>query len=198
MPMRAIMLMAGLAAAQTSLPVQRHVEGRTLTSHSQPRAVITFDRAFHYAGSQRFPLYGVADAEQHFFVDADSANQIRRLYWLQFEHYLPDNDHHYTYSTTHETMIGGLKFLSDTRVYTDYVALTPSPDSDSARARTLLSGKGFRLPTGAIRAPLVHLPDSDNRSELMIIYMEALAPGRLPPDARTKCQRTTASPICQH
>jgi hypothetical protein len=178
--------LAGFAAAQTDLPVQRRVQGHTVISNAQPRAAITFDAAFVHAGSQRFPLYGVADAEQHFFVDADSGHGIRRFYWLQFEHYLPSNDHHYNYSAAHAINIGGLPFLTDTRIYTDYASLTPSPDSDGARARALLSAKGFKLPTAAIRARLIHLPDRDNRSELMIIYLEALAPGQLPPDAKNE------------
>ena len=61
----------------------------------QLRATITFDLAVSHIGSQRFTLYGVADAEQHFFVDADLSNTIRRFYWLQFEHYLASNNDHY-------------------------------------------------------------------------------------------------------
>ena len=41
---------------------------------------------------------------------------------------------------------------------------------------------------------LIHLPDSDNRSELMIIYLEALEPGQLPPGATNE---TTADPSPQ-
>lgn len=193
--MRAMTILRGLGAAlalmtaglaQTDLPVQRSVQGNVLSSDSKPRVTVTFDSAFHYAGSQRFELYHVADAEQHFFVDADPGHQVRRFYWLQFEHYLPDNDHHYTYSPKHVIEIGGLSFIADTRIYTDYTALLPSPDSDGAKGRALLAAKLLKLPTAAIRARLIHLPDRDNRSELMIIYLEALAPGQLPPDAKNE------------
>jgi hypothetical protein len=172
--------------ATGQLPVERHVRGQTITSDSLPRATITFDRAFRYAGGQRFILYGVAEAEQHFFVDAGANHYVRRFYWVQFERYLPGNNEHYRYVPTHVNQIGGLYFINDTRIYTDYNALQPSPDSDSAKARALLSSKGFRLPRTAIRARLIHLPDPDNRSELMIIYMEALPASGLPPDAKNE------------
>jgi hypothetical protein len=172
--------------AQSDLPVQRHVDGNVLRSDSQPRANISFNDAFRYAGSQRFLFYGVAEAEQHFFVDADRDKRIRRFYWLQFEHYLDGNNEHYSYSPTHVIEIGGLSFICDTKIYTDYAALRPSADSDGARGRALLSGKGYVLPTAAIRARLIHLPDSNNRSEFMIIYLETLAPGQLPPDAKNE------------
>jgi hypothetical protein len=126
-------------AAQTNLPVQRQVEGQTLVSNSLPSVTITVDPAFRYAGSLRFPLYGVADAEQHFFVDADSDNKVRRFYWLQFEHYLTDNDNHYVYPAAPKTDISGLSFISDSRIYTDYASINSAPDSDSAKARGFLS-----------------------------------------------------------
>jgi hypothetical protein len=120
------------------------------------------------------------------FVDAGRDKRIRRFYWLQFEHYLDGNTEHYSYSPTRVIEIGGLSFIYDTKIYTDYTALRPSADSDSARGRALLSGKGYALPAAAIRARLIHLPDSSNRSEFMIIYLETLAPGQLPPDAKNE------------
>lgn len=178
-----IMSIVGLCGAQSDFPVQRRVQGNVLTSDFKPRAIVSFDAPFRHAGSQRFLLYGVAEAEQHFFIDADRDNKIRRYYWLQFEHYLASNDHHYTYSPTHVIEIGGLSFICDTRIYTDYAALRPARDSDGARGRGLLSARGFTLPGAAIRARLIHLPDNDNRSEFMIIYLEALAPDQMPSDA---------------
>src|SRR5438105_4230147 len=92
-----VVLVCLAAAAQDELKVERTVEGNTLTSQSLPSARLTFAAPFRYVGAQRFVLYGVADAEQHFFVDADKAGHIRRLYWLQFEHFLPSNTDAYGY-----------------------------------------------------------------------------------------------------
>ena len=105
---------------------------------------------------------------------------------MKFEHYLPSNSNRYNYSAAHLTKIGGLSFLTDKRIYTDYAGLRPTPDSDSAQARSLFLTRAFRLPATAIRARLVHLPDGDNRSELMIIYLEALAPDQVPADAKNE------------
>ena len=174
-----------VVAAQTVLPVQRHIQGQTLVSSSLPRVNVTVDPGFRYAGSLRFPLYGVADAEQHFFVDADADNKIRRFYWFQFEHYLPENSDHYVYPAAPKTDISGLSFISDSRLYTDYAGVNSAPDSDAGKARAFLSSKGLKLPTAAIRARLF-LPGSDYRSELMIIYVEALAPDLVPPDAKNE------------
>src|ERR1043166_7916989 len=84
-----------VAFAQTNPPVSRTVSGQVLTSKATPAVQLEFDKAFKYAGSQSFVLYDVANAEQHFFVDADKDGHIKRLYWVQFEGYFPDNTHTY-------------------------------------------------------------------------------------------------------
>lgn len=48
-----------------------------------------------YIGGQKFILYGVADTEQHFFVETDDDDKLTSVYWVQFEAYLPEKP--YTY-----------------------------------------------------------------------------------------------------
>src|SRR2546426_11109656 len=80
-----------IADPRNQLKEQRGVQGQVLTSTEMPAVRIEFDRKFKFAGSQTFVLYNVARAEQYFFVDANDKGAIRRLYWVQFEAYLPDN-----------------------------------------------------------------------------------------------------------
>src|SRR6476620_7661115 len=64
---------------------QREARGRTLRSSFDPAVCLQFSDQYSYAGGQRFILYGVADAEQHFFVDAGPDRVLRSFYWIQFE-----------------------------------------------------------------------------------------------------------------
>src|ERR671912_29974 len=64
---------------------------RTLTSTARPALTLRHGKDLKYIGTQSFTLYDVAHAEQHFFVDADKENRIRRFYWVQFEGFLPTN-----------------------------------------------------------------------------------------------------------
>ena len=109
------------------------------------------------------------DIELHAFVDADRARQVRRLYWVQFEAYLPSRPelkHRYT-SRRHVTL-GGMDFFLDTWLERDSAE---EPDSDGAHLDTLLRSAGYRLPKSRISVRLVHLMD-DSRRELMYIYSE--------------------------
>src|SRR3954468_15515081 len=86
-----LMFVAAAAAAEKS--PERSVHGSTLTSSHDPAVEIRLPRAAKYVGAARWDLYGICDAELHVFVEADAHQQVQRLYWIQFEGYLPDNRH---------------------------------------------------------------------------------------------------------
>ena len=150
------------------------IDGQTLSSSDVPKVKLKFDRAFKYVGTQSFVLYDVANAEQHFFVDASGDGKIKRLYWIQFEGYLPNNSHTYRYEPKKVVKIGHLEFIAD--AYARNVKTTSSrAGTDGSRAQEFLKGKGFTIGDEIIMQRLVHLTDASKRNELMIIYMEDLS-----------------------
>jgi len=112
---------------------------------------------------------------QHFFVDADKQGRVRRLYWVQFEGYLPNNTHAYDYKANKTVNLAGLDFIADAYARNIKVGLG-RPDSDGNRARAFLESKGYRMASDDIMSQrLVHLIDKEKRNELMIIYIEDLS-----------------------
>lgn len=168
-----------LPEATAETPQTRTVKDRTLTSKEMPAARLEFSEPFKYAGGHSFILYEVADAEQHFFVDADKDGTIKRMYWIQFEGYLPSNTHTYDYKSPKKVNIGGLDFFAD--AYARNIKANPGrPDSDGSRARAFLASKGYRLGSDEVLSQrLVHIVDKEKRNELMIIYLEDLSPMNL-------------------
>lgn len=174
----AVLLLSAPLLAQTvppaDLPLQAKVTGNSVASDRPPAVRLEFDKGFKYAGGQRFTLYEVADAEQHFFFDADEKGNIRRGYWIQFEGYLPSNDHTYNYKSPKTAVIGGKTFILDAGPRKPNTG-TPRPGSDGARTSELIAKKGLHLPDNAALVRLVLL-SADKRNELMVIYVEDLAP----------------------
>jgi hypothetical protein len=150
------------------------VRDRTLVSAAPPQLSISFDDTFAYVGGQRWDLLGLADAEQHLFVRPVQPGVIERLYWIQFEEFLPDNTHRYDYARERTVDVAGLEFIHDTRAYANFALRNSEPGSDGAYARQLLTAHGYGLPAAAMRTRLIHLPTADRRSELMIIYLRAV------------------------
>ena len=149
--------------------------GQVLTSNGMPSVRVKFDKAFKYIGTQSFVLYDVANAEQHFFVDADKTGHIKQMYWVQFEGYMENNNHTYNYPITKTVNIAGLDFIAD--AYARNIKANPGrPDSDGSRSRAFLQSKGYRVASDEVLSQrLVHLVDERKRSELMIIYLEDLS-----------------------
>ena len=175
-----LILAAGCFAqgASGDLKNLRVAKGNTLVSGSVPKVKLKFGKNFKYAGGQTFILYGIARAEQHFYVDADSQGRISRLYWVQFEGYLPDNTHKYNYSgSQRKVTIDGLEFFADAwRRKLDMTTISPTGDRGMALA--FLKSKGYTLRSDEfIMQRLVHLTDESKRNELMIIYQEFLPDG---------------------
>ena len=165
--------------AVSSVPAAS-VSGNVIT-HLGEKVRVRVPEKAAYVGAERFNLYGVADAEIHVFVEADAAKKMQRLYWVQFESYLPDNDHRYNYAegNTRFDLWGGTPTW-----------LTWGPRSTSAPARAggdresvmrILSRGGYTVPPEVLNVRMVQMLDDPEgtgrgRRELMIIYSEDLAP----------------------
>jgi hypothetical protein len=107
-------------------------------------------------------------------IEADAQKKVQRLYWVQFEGYLPSRpDLHHTYDSPKHATIGGMDFYVDTWVRAKDA--TSESGSDREHIEALLRAKGYRMPEAMLYVRVVHLLDKENRKELMIIYGE-LAP----------------------
>ena len=154
---------------------ERKVENNIIISERDPKVRIELPRSVQYVGVDRWILYGIADCELHAFVEADEHQNVQRLYWIQFESYLPSKpDLHHTYDSPRHATIGGLDFYVDTWVKLTSERITPG--SDEEHIQSLIHRKGFKLPAGMMSVRLVHLVDEQKRKELMFIYAEDVAP----------------------
>jgi hypothetical protein len=110
----AIVLFCAFLPAQTAGP-ERKVESNVITSERDPAVRIRVPNSAQYVGADRWVLYGMADCELHAFVYADAQKSVQRLYWVQFEGYLPTRPElKYTYDSPRHANIGGMDFYVDT------------------------------------------------------------------------------------
>lgn len=191
------LLLCAVLIAQAKAP-ERRVTGNLLTSERDPKVHITLPDGVKYVGAERFVLYGIADCELHIFVDADAQSRVQRLYWVQFEGYLPSHPElAHTYDSPRHTSIGGLDFFVDTWVRSTGANVTPGSDLD--HTEKMVSAKGYKLPAGMMSVRLVHLLDKTTRKELMIIYSEDVSStGFTAPDLREGGKARDRWPEIEH
>jgi len=168
-----LLLFCAFLAAQGKGP-ERSVQANVITSARDPKVRIELPKSVQYAGADRWILYGIADCELHAFVQADGKKNVQRLYWVQFEGYVPTRPElKHTYDSPRIAKLGGMDFYVDTWVRPDNAAAQPGSDLEHIRA--LIRAKGYKLPAGMMSVRLVHLLDDQKRKELMIIYSEDVA-----------------------
>lgn len=162
-------------AAAAQAPERKVVNNNIVISDHDPKARIELPKSVWYVGVDRFVLQDIADCELYAFVEIDDQKNVQRLYWIQFEEYLPSKPElHHQYDSPRHMTIGGFRFYVDTWVKRLNENITAGSDEDHITA--LILSRGYNLPAGMISARLVHLLDEQKRKELMIIYSESLKP----------------------
>ena len=168
------------SASGAAATPQRSVSATTITSHRDPAARISLPDDVTYVGTDTFlltkPKLGTFDScELYAFASGGADGSLRKVYWVQFEHYLPKYPKmHFTYDSPRHVTIDGLDFFVDVNVTQGDGK--PDPGSDGDHFYTLLARHGYkRVPMMYVR--FVHLLDAAKRKELMIIVGEALPDG---------------------
>ena len=168
----------GQSPAKTESNQMRQVKRQVLTSTSLPAIRIKFDKRFEYVGSQKFILYGRAQVEQHFFVNADKEKRIKRMYMMQFEGYLPNVNSTYDYPATKTVNLGGQTYIANAESIPNVsAALKQDPQSDVARAASFLESKGYRIGESIVFQRFVRLVDEAKRNEFILLYVEDTSTG---------------------
>lgn len=172
----AFMVTSVLGAPTTECAPERSVQGHSLVSTHDPAVRVDLPASAIYVGEDRWILQEYADdVELHAFVDTDKGKHVQRLYWLQFEAYLPSHPElHHSYDSKRHATLGGMDFLVDTWV--EKVSSGDNPDSDSVHLKTLLAAEGYALAPSMMSVRFVHLMDG-GRKELMFIYSEPVPDG---------------------
>jgi hypothetical protein len=187
--MGAVAMLVGTGAAAPAQPADApgppaaRVQAHKVI-HRGEGASVRVPRTATYAGGDRFTLYDVADCEVHVFVEADSRRRVRRLYWIQFESYLPslpERRYNYADGNRRLDLWGAAAWVRAAPADTS----GPSrAGSDRERVLALLKRGGFAVPADVLSVRLVRLLDDPQgtgrgRRELMLMYVEDLAPSGL-------------------
>jgi hypothetical protein len=170
---------APAAAAEPAQPAAKVEAGSVI--HAGEGVTVRVPESAAYAGGERFTLYGVADAEVHLFVEANARRRLRRLWWIQFESYLPSKPElSYDYADGNRPIeLGGVRtWLRSNPVPT---TAPVREGSDREAVFRILKRAGIGIPEEVMNVRLVQLLDDPagtgkGRRELMIIYSEDLAP----------------------
>lgn len=157
-------------------PPTRTVDGHVLISDRLPDARVVLPEAATFLGSTRFDLFDVADAEIYLFAEVGSDRMIDRLYWIQFEAYLPSvPDAAYRPGRRGEprARLGEVDLFYRARFGSRADEMPEG--SEAERVREMVRDAGYVMPPETMSAQFHQTAHPDNRSEILVIYAEDLA-----------------------
>jgi hypothetical protein len=170
---------APATAAGQAAPIANVKANRVM--HPGEGITVRVPRSATYVGGERFKLYGVADAEVHVFVEPGAGKRVGKLYWVQFESYLPSRPelaYNYADGNRRIDLDGTATWLRSGPVSTGGPM---RPGSDREHVIGILKRAGYPIPGEVMNVRLVQILDDPKgtgrgRRELMVIYSEDLAP----------------------
>lgn len=165
----------------------RLVEGNVLISNDLPKIEIEIDDEFNYIGKFDFEIIAssdeysedmqgkaVAAGERYVFAAMAENRSINKLFIVQFEGFLPENDLIYNYDFSKAGSIGGNRYRQNTWFYDSKKLAQENPTSEGAKTRTFLQEKGFLLEDQFMMSRFVGLASEDRKNEIIIFYHEML------------------------
>jgi hypothetical protein len=163
--------------AQVKAPERQvNVEAPAVTSERDPKVTVELTEDARHIGSERYASDEL-DREIHVFVEGSRHTmKVERIYVVVFEQYLPEKpDARFENESARHIELGGMDFLLDTSARSaDAVA---KEGSEQENMQKLITAKGWKLPAeGMIFTRLVHVPDTEKRKRMVVIYGEFLEP----------------------
>jgi hypothetical protein len=135
-----------------------------------------------YVGSQEIVIYGTSKVYHYIFaksVKNDKEEQvISKLFFLQYEYYLPEFIQSYNYKSTDIVELGGILWQRDNFIdpatYDDW-----DPQSDFFQLLTFLEKKNLKHPDLVWNNRLATMLNKEKTQELLILYIEDIPKDKL-------------------
>ncbi len=165
----------------------RWVDDNVIRSTELPEVEIKVNEEFEFLGKFDFEIIAnsdeysadilgkaIASGERYVFSKADSNHDIIKLFIVQFEGFLPENDLIYNYNFDNADFIGENKFRHNTWYYDTKESINDNPNGEWARTISFLKEKGFSLEDHVMMSRFVGLASQDRKNEIIIFYHEML------------------------
>ncbi|WP_160114535.1 hypothetical protein [Aquimarina sp. AU474] len=180
-------LKGNLQNVSSEKSVKRFVKDNILTSYKLPAIEITVATEFNYIGKFDFEIIAssdeyvediqgksIATGERYVFVSVDENRSISKLFVVQFEGFLSENDLIYNYDFSNADYIGNNKYRYNTWFYDSKKSAIENPNGEGAKTRAFLEQKGYTLEDQFMMSRLVGLASKDRKNEIIIFYHEML------------------------
>lgn len=165
----------------------RWVDGNRLISKNDPTIEIEVSENFDYVGTFEFEIQALSDeypkemmgkaiaaGDRFVFVDSNKKRAVKKMFIVQLEGFLDNNDFVYNYNLENAPFIGDNKYRNNTWYYNSKKAALENPKDEGALTRTFLIEKGYSIADEFMMSRFVGIASADRKKEIIIYYIEML------------------------
>jgi len=170
--------------------MDRYFTDGVFISKTLPDIAIRLPESLTYVGQTVFTLGQEAQVDRHHFLDTDADGNIRRLIILHFESFLPTSEQTFNYRVPNPAnqagpdyrfspaavQLGAHEYIHNTWFFDAAANIRANPGKELARTAQLLDDHGYALPGELQMSRYVRVVDAERKSELILFYIEPLAP----------------------
>ena len=158
------------------------VQGHRITITGAISLKLLVSDDFEYVGSQEIVIYGTSKVYHYVFAKSSKNDQrkrmISKLFFLQYEYYLPEFIQPYNYTSTDIIEFGGISWqrdnFIDSATYDDW-----DPQSDFYQMLIFLEKKNLKHPDLVWNNRLATMLNKEKTQELLILYIEDIPKDKL-------------------
>lgn len=153
------------------MSLKRTVENNVLHSNSLPEMTLYVSRDFGYYGSLVFDLKEIARVERHVFVEAESGT-ARRMFIVQFENFLLDNDYTYNWQIRTPMTLCGVDWQQNPYFFNNAENIRADPGAESDHTTRFLNANGLTVEDELMMSRFARIVDKEKRHEIILFYIE--------------------------
>jgi hypothetical protein len=144
----------------------RTVERNVLHSATLPELTVRVSSRLTYLGRLSYDVQGAAQAEEFVFADA-AKGQLRRVFIVHFEHFLPTNEQVFNYPRLRMTTLGQQEYLHQTWAIRQFDLFTVPAMKEFLWAHHLTAEESWLVDR------YVRVVDQTRKHEVIFFYLEA-------------------------
>ena len=153
------------------------VEGQKINISGVISLKLLVSNQFEYVGSQEITIYGTSKVFHHIFATPTKNKQQERtfskLFFLQYEYYLPEFEQSYNYKSKDIIELGGISWQRDNFIdkstYDEW-----DPRSDVYQLIAFLEKKDLKFPVWTWNNRLATMLNEEKSQELLLLYIEKI------------------------
>ena len=154
---------------------ESRVEKNDFISRGNPTLTAVVDPKLKFVGSVPFSINNSVAGTRFIFLDANERRQVRRMFIVQQEGFLPGSSEIYQYPITKPFVLGGVAYQHSVILFDSDEEVRENPGKETDVTDQFLHSLGYTLEPELVMTRFARPADSEHKHEIIFFCFDALS-----------------------